>query len=226
MGMHRLCYSEEVPPKQECCVSFTVVPPKGADKEAYEAFKGRPFSNQEELLARFPTSTYAGYVLAKKVPDYSDPLFHPIPPCEQLRQCRDEGKTFVTFPQKEFEEYFRELDRFMRGGRVPEPLRASLWCFYGDQLVRRGKFPEAEQAFSEAAKGTEPGDPKEKAYWSRAQESLRAFGIGNAKPGNSDPEKPPTPAPTTIAPARGEAAPPPPATPAPATPLGGGSGLK
>lgn len=189
-------------------VRFRLVQPKGADATVFKKHANacnQIVLDQEEILKRYPTSTYAGYVLAQKIPDDSDPLMHPTPPKEQLKQCRDEGKTFVTFPDRSFEEYFQQLDRFMKGGRVPEPLRASLWCFYGDQLVRRGRFPEAQQAFSEAAKGTEPGDPKEKVYWCRAKESIAAFASGDASPNGPGPQEPPKQVPGSPTPAQAPA---------------------
>ena len=151
-----------------------LVRPTGLDAVAYQALKGDPLAHASDLLLRFPTSTYTGYVLAEKIPDYSNPLFHPIPPAEQACKSRDEGKTIVAFPDKSFEQYFKQLDAFVRGGRVPQSLRAELYGFYGDLLVQRGRFPEAESAFKEAVK-TEPGDPKGKAYYHRAQDFLVAL---------------------------------------------------
>jgi len=127
------------------------------------------------ILQKHPTSTYAGYVLARKIPDYSNPLFHPVPPARQLAMARDEGKTYVAFPDKSFEQYFQQLDTFMKGGHVPESLRAVLWSFYGDQLVRRGRFPEAQEAFQRATQGTPPTGGKALAYYERAKGFLEAF---------------------------------------------------
>ncbi|MGA9752584.1 MAG: hypothetical protein WBS54_12425, partial [Acidobacteriota bacterium] len=125
-------------------------------------------------LSRFPTSSYAGYALAQEVPDYSNPLFKPVPPADQVRRSRDEGKTVVAFPDKKFEAYFLHLDRFMQGGRVPESLRATLYGFYGDLLVQRGRFPEAEAAFQEAVK-SKPSGGRALAYYERAKGFLSAL---------------------------------------------------
>jgi len=40
-----------------------IVEPEGIDREAYEYFKGCPFCKKEQLLEKYPTSTYAGWVL-------------------------------------------------------------------------------------------------------------------------------------------------------------------
>ena len=130
-------------------------------------------------LSNFPTSTYAGYVLAKKVFDYSNPLFKPVPPAAQVRISRDEGKTVVAFPETDFERYFKQLDTFMKGGHIPANLAAVLYGFYGDLLVQRGRFAEATAAFKEAVK-TEPSDPKGQAYYHRAQDFLAALEGKNA----------------------------------------------
>ena len=42
-------------------VSLSVKSPTGIDLEAYNYFKGEPLSKPQELLQKFPTSTYAGY---------------------------------------------------------------------------------------------------------------------------------------------------------------------
>jgi hypothetical protein len=44
-----------------------VVQPIGIDKEAFEFFKGSPIAKPGALLARFPTSTYAAYVIHDKM---------------------------------------------------------------------------------------------------------------------------------------------------------------
>jgi len=155
-------------------VTITVEAPSGTDAAAYQAFKGDPLAHPSELLQRFPTSTYAGYALAQEVPDYSNPLFKPVPPADQVRRSRDEGKTVVAFPDKKFEAYFLHLDRFMQGGRVPESLRATLYGFYGDLLVQRGRFPEAEAAFQEAVK-SKPSGGRALAYYERAKGFLSAL---------------------------------------------------
>lgn len=54
---------------QSNVVTVTVVEPKGIDKEAYEAFGRNPLGDSGrygELLSRFPTSTYAAYVIWSK----------------------------------------------------------------------------------------------------------------------------------------------------------------
>ena len=40
-----------------------IVEPAGVDLEAFNAFKGRPLGYKEDLLARYPTSTYAGWLV-------------------------------------------------------------------------------------------------------------------------------------------------------------------
>jgi hypothetical protein len=151
-----------------------IVEPSGVDKAAYDYFKGSPLSKPQDLLAKFSASTYAGYALAEKVPDYSNPLFKPVPPAEQVRMSREEGKTVVVFPDKTFEQYFQQLDAHVKGGNVPESLRAELYGFYGDLLIQRGRFAEAEAAFCQAVK-EKPGDAKGEAYFTRAQQFLDAL---------------------------------------------------
>ena len=139
-------------------------------------------------LTRFPTSTYAGYALAKKIPDYSNPLFKPVPPAKQVKMAYEEGKTYVTFPDKAFEKYFQQLDAFMKGDHVPKSLRTVLWSFYGDQLVRRGRFTEAKEAFMEATKGAPPLGAKGSAYYNRAKGFIEAFKA--EKPSRTRPKRP------------------------------------
>ena len=44
-------------------VEINYVMPEGIDREAYEYFKGYPLARPEELLEKYPTSTYAGWVM-------------------------------------------------------------------------------------------------------------------------------------------------------------------
>ncbi len=156
-------------------LSIDILAPTGIDAEAYKAFNGEPMKHLDGLLQRFPTSTYAGYALAEKVQDYSNPLFHPVPPAKQVKMAYEEGKTYVIFPDKAFEKYFQQVGTFLKGGRVPESLRTVLWSFYGDQLVRRGRFAGAQEAFREATGGAPPLDAKSRAYYDRAEGFLKAF---------------------------------------------------
>ncbi|MEW5765602.1 MAG: tetratricopeptide repeat protein [Chloroflexota bacterium] len=183
IGRHRLCYREpsENGIEKEACIEFFIVSPKDSDAAALNTFPPTlrdvvcdSASLKADLLESFPTSTYAGYVLAKKIPDYSNPLFHPVPPEEQVRRSREEGQTVVSFPEEDFEAYFTQLDRFMKGGNVPENLRPVLCGFYGDLLVQRGRFAEAAEAFRHAVQ-QEPQDAKGRAYYQRSQAFLRAL---------------------------------------------------
>jgi len=153
---------------------ITISEPQGIDREAYEHFEGYPLSHQDDLLNLYPTSVYSAYVLAKKIPDYLSPLVKPVPPAEQVMASRDEGKTVLAFPNQDFEQYFQRLDTFMKGGKVPEGLRAPLCGFYGDLLVQRGRFTEAEEAFREALKA-EPLDSKGCAFYDRSRAFLEAL---------------------------------------------------
>jgi Flp pilus assembly protein TadD len=87
---------------------------------------------------------------------------------------REEGKTVVVFPDKTFEQYFQQLDAHVKGGNVPESHRAELYGFYGDLLIQRGRFAEAEAAFCQAVK-EKPADAKGGAYFTRAQQFLDAL---------------------------------------------------
>jgi hypothetical protein len=42
---------------------FEIKQPEGIDKEAYDYFGGCPLCNKDELLQKYPTSTYAGWAL-------------------------------------------------------------------------------------------------------------------------------------------------------------------
>jgi len=42
-----------------------IIEPSGVDKEAYDDFKGLPLSHPQDLLAKFPASTYAGYAVCE-----------------------------------------------------------------------------------------------------------------------------------------------------------------
>ena len=44
-------------------IHIHVLAPTGVDLEAFKAFKGQPFAKKEDLLEKYPTSTYAGWVL-------------------------------------------------------------------------------------------------------------------------------------------------------------------
>ena len=71
VGHHTVCYRDDASVgliTRSACASFDIVMPVGVDKEAYEAFDHNPLGNSErwgELLRRFPTSTYAAYVVWK-----------------------------------------------------------------------------------------------------------------------------------------------------------------
>ena len=131
--------------------------------------------HSKELLNKFPTSTYAGYVLVKKIPDYSNPLFKPVPPQEQVRMAREEGRTVAVFPDKRFEEYFQQLDRYVKGGNVPDRLKPLIYGFYGDLLVQRGRFGESVHAFRCALEGDCPPGGKEKVFHDRAKAFLEVL---------------------------------------------------
>ena len=156
-------------------VIIEVKSPEGVDLEAYDYFKGDPLAKPDELLNKFPTSTYAAYVLAAKIPDYSDPLFKPVPPKELVRSAREEGKRILAFPEKDSENYFQQLDKASRAGNIPEPVKTSFYCFYGDLLTQRGRFAEAEKAFERAVEVEEPIEGKEKVCYNRAREFLAAL---------------------------------------------------
>jgi hypothetical protein len=155
-----------------------IAAPSGTDAEVFKAHHeacNKITLSPQGLLEKYPASTYAGYALAEKVPDYSNPLFKPVPPAEQVRMSREEGKTVVAFADPAFEQYFQKLDAHVKGGNVPESLRAELYGFYGDLLIQRGRFAEAETAFCQAVKD-KPADVKGEAYYERAQQFLDVLG--------------------------------------------------
>ena len=71
-GHHIVCYRDDATVgliTRSACASFDIVLPTGVDKQAYEAFNHDPLGNHDrlgELLRRFPTSTYAAYVVWKR----------------------------------------------------------------------------------------------------------------------------------------------------------------
>ena len=162
---------------------FQVDDPQGEDLRALQAFNLSPGKtpvksyvsfiqrNAQELLKRFPTSIYAGYTLAKKIPNYSDPLCHYPSPAESVRAMRDEGRTQAVFP-KDSEQYFLQLETHMQSGHVASSLRTKLYAYYGELLLLRGRFTDSEVAFQEAVK--EPAQAND-FYIQRAQGFLEAL---------------------------------------------------
>lgn len=69
IGPHHICYKMPAlgdQPAMEGCGEFTIVRPLGADAEAYKYFKGEPLKHREEVIKKFPTSTYAALALWQK----------------------------------------------------------------------------------------------------------------------------------------------------------------
>jgi hypothetical protein len=124
------------------------------------------------ILSRFPTSTYAGYVIAKKLLDLSDWRFKVGTPASAI-QAGKEHPEWATRSQSDVE-LFNLVEKHIQGGNVPESLRAVLYCYYGEQLILRGRAAEAEAAFCQAVK-EKPGDAKGEAYFTRAQQFLDAL---------------------------------------------------
>jgi hypothetical protein len=60
-----------------------IVEPSGVDKAAYDYFKGSPLSKPQDLLAKFPASTYAAYAFAQQ---FGYPVS--VPPLDKERMCR------------------------------------------------------------------------------------------------------------------------------------------
>jgi len=130
-------------------------------------------ANAEALcLQRFPTSTYAGYVLARKLLDLSDWRFKVGTPASAI-QAGKEHPEWATRSQSDVE-LFNLVEKHIQGGNVPESLRAVLYGYYGEQLILRGRAAEAEAAFCQAVK-EKPGDAKGEAYFTRAQQFLEAL---------------------------------------------------
>jgi hypothetical protein len=162
-------------------ISWQVVEPAGVDLEAMKAYqttiphaiRGLIIQQwKDELLARFPTSTYAGYVIAKKLLDLSDWRFKVGTPASAI-QAGKEHPEWATRSQSDVE-LFNLVEKHIQGGNVPESLRAVLYCYYGEQLILRGRAAEAEAAFCRAVK-EKPADAKGEAYFTRAQQFLDAL---------------------------------------------------
>jgi hypothetical protein len=167
--------------KSNIC-GLEVYMPIGDDLRAYNEFHGDPLNLALQnanvkliLLQSYPTSTYAAYALAEKIPDLTNPLFVSMPPSERVKSAREEGKIISAFPQKDFEEYFQLLDKAGKAGNIPDQIKASFYCYYGDLLVKRGRFAEAEKAFQHATEVETPFAGKEKVYYDRAKEFLVAL---------------------------------------------------
>ena len=153
-------------------ISLRIEPPSGLDKNAYEGTNQCPLCEPAILLQRFPTSTYAGYVLARKLLDLSDWRFKVGTPASAI-QAGKEHPEWATRSQSDVE-LFNLVEKHIQGGNVPESLRAVLYGYYGEQLVLRGRAAEAEAAFCQAVK-EKPGDAKGEAYFTRAQQFLDAL---------------------------------------------------
>jgi hypothetical protein len=145
--------------------------------------KDRPFEWREVLhsnrvdceltaLSRFPTSTYAGYALAKKLIDLSDWRFKVASPASIVEQTKRQPGLARFAPEDV--ELFNLVEKYLQGGNVPTNLATELYCYYGGQLALRGRNVEAQAAFKEAVK-IEPANPKGQAYYSRAKEFLKAL---------------------------------------------------
>jgi len=61
-------------PSESNEIIINVKQPDGIDKEAYEYFEGCPLCNKDELLIKYPTSTYAGWALFTYQPDLPGPV--------------------------------------------------------------------------------------------------------------------------------------------------------
>jgi len=150
-----------------------IVEPSGVDQEAYDYFKRSPLSKPQDLLAKFPSSTYAGYAIAKKLIDLSDWRFKVGTPASAI-QAGKEHPEWATRSQSDVD-LFNLVEKHIQGGNTPESLRAVLYCYYGEQLILRGRTAEAETAFCQAVK-EKPADAKGEAYFTRAQQFLDTLG--------------------------------------------------
>ncbi len=56
-------------------VRITIEQPQGEDKKAYDYFKDEPLSKPAELLKKFPTSTYAAYIVYDRLKGFADADF-------------------------------------------------------------------------------------------------------------------------------------------------------
>jgi len=55
---------------------ITIEQPQGEDKKAYDYFKGEPMAKLDELLKKFPSSTYAAYVVYDRLKGFADADFN------------------------------------------------------------------------------------------------------------------------------------------------------
>lgn len=115
LGKHTVCYRDDERSdlvNLPVCVSFAILPPEGVDRQVYEAFGHEPLAHGDiyrELLRRFPTSTYAAYIVRDHTQPGTQPpdsdvalyamesgsmAFGPTPlPCvnPESPECRDIG---------------------------------------------------------------------------------------------------------------------------------------
>jgi len=174
-------------------VGWEVCEPQGEDLLAMQAYQ-RSIPNalrgwilekwEPELLSRFPTSTYAGYVLAKKVRDLSDWRLKVAPTEKFVEDARKRPHLFREC--KEEVEFFSLLEQHIEGGHVPGGLASQLYGFYGEQLLLRGRETEALAAFRKAT-CEEPQDAKGRAYYLRSLAFLKALGEERPPTGRSAP---------------------------------------
>jgi len=154
-------WGECVSPK----VEIRVERPTGVDRDAYEAFDGHPLKGGRSgygarLLQEFPTSKYAGYILAKEL--------SPLPgvgddPKDRVMQLTDAG-FFLRFPtthdrSKDAPEGSRlDMETVVRNGARlrrefldahPDfPLRTDLERQLGDFELVLGNYERAYQAWA------------------------------------------------------------------------------
>ena len=57
-------------------IRITIDQPQGEDKKAYDYFKGEPMAKLDELLKKFPSSTYAAYVVYDRLKGFADADFN------------------------------------------------------------------------------------------------------------------------------------------------------
>jgi hypothetical protein len=156
-------------------VEFDIVAAQGTDAEVLSKHGNKCSQvtlTPQELIEKYPASTYAGYVIAKKLLDLSDWRFKVGTPASAI-QAGKEHPEWATRSQSDVE-LFNLVEKHIQGGNVPESLRAVLYCYYGEQLILRGRAAEAEAAFCQAVK-EKPGDAKGEAYFTRAQQFLDAL---------------------------------------------------
>lgn len=140
-------------------VIVEVTSPKGINLECYNYFKGDPLAKQEELMYKFPTSTYTGEALIRFPVELSSQAFSCLNDPDKFMNCwfdRGGGEESV---QKRIREAKDSMNKY---NRIAETFLEAHTNFYLNPMIRRkyimclgftGQANEAQEQLKTLAKG-------------------------------------------------------------------------